>query len=210
LTGSGQRGKIPALLRNEKGLRLGILDLSGRTVVSLLLSIVLSAAALFFASFLSWMVLRLHAKDWVKLDKEADFMRAAAQCNIPVGSYMFPCPGSPAEMQTEEFKKRHEEGPRGVLTIFPKVSMGQNLIWTALYFLAVSIGLAYLTTIAFKPGADFLSVFRFVFTAAFMTFLAAMVSHAIWFRPRIVGHIIESVAYAVITAVLFAALWPAT
>jgi hypothetical protein len=48
-----------------------------------------------------------------------------------------------------------------------------------------------------------------VFLAAFMTFLAAMVQHAIWFRPRIVGHVIESVAYAALTAAIFAALWPA-
>jgi hypothetical protein len=62
---------------------------------------------------------------------------------------------------------------------------------------------------AFPHWADFLSVFRFVFVGAFMTFLAAMVQHAIWFRPRIVGHVIESVAYAALTAFVFASLWPA-
>jgi hypothetical protein len=165
--------------------------------------------ALFFASFLSWMVLQLHKKDWAKLEKEDEFLAAAGKCDIPVGSYMFPGTNSTAEMQTEAFKHRYDAGPRGVMTILPKVNMWQNLGLTLVYFLVVSIGLGYLATIALKPGADFLSVFRFVFTAGFMTFLAAMVQHAIWFRPRIVGHAVESVAYAAITAALFATLWPA-
>ena len=178
-------------------------------LLSLTLPIVLSAVALFFASFLSWMVLQLHKRDWGKLEKEDEFLAAAAQCDIPVGSYMFPGTCSPAEMQTEAFKKKYDAGPRGVMTILPKVNMGQNLGLTFVYFLAVSFGLGYLATIAFGPGAEFLSVFRFVFTAGLMTFLAAMVQHAIWFRPRIVGHVIESVAYAAIAATLFASLWPA-
>jgi hypothetical protein len=178
-------------------------------LLSLTLAIVLSAVALFFASFLSWMVLQLHKKDWGKLEKEDEFLAAAGQCAIPVGSYIFPAADSPAEMQTEAFQKRYDAGPRGVMTILPKVNMGQNLGLTFVYFLAVSFGLAYLATIALKPGADSLTVFRFVFTAGFLTFLAAMVQHAIWFRPRIAGHVIESVAYAAITAALFTALWPA-
>jgi hypothetical protein len=58
-------------------------------------------------------------------------------------------------------------------------------------------------------GADFLRVFRFVSTAGFLVFLAAIVQHAIWFHCRIVGHVIESVAYAAIVGAIFAALWPA-
>jgi len=42
-----------------------------------------------------------------------------------------------------------------------------------------------------------------------MTFLAAIVQHAIWFHCRIVGHVIESVLYAVIVAAIFGAMWPA-
>lgn len=172
--------------------------------------VLLCAVALFFASFLSWMVLQLHKQDWGQLEKEAEFLAVAAQCQIPVGSYMFPACSDHKEMQTEEFQKKYDAGPRGVLTILPKTNMGQNLVLTFIYFAAVSAGLAYLASMAFQPGAGFVTVFRFVFTAAFMTFLASMVQHAIWFRPRIVGHVIESVAYAAITAAIFASLWPAS
>jgi hypothetical protein len=73
-------------------------------LLALALPIILSGVALFFASFLSWMVLQLHKKDWVKLEKEDEFMVATGNCNIPVGSYIFPAANSPAEMQTETFK----------------------------------------------------------------------------------------------------------
>lgn len=178
-------------------------------LISLALPIVLSAVALFFASFISWMVLQLHKHDWKQLENEDVFMAAAAKCNMPDGSYMFPGCKSEAERQTDEYKRKYEAGPRGVMTILPKVNMGQNLGLTFAYFLVVSAMLGYLGTIALKPGDEFMKVFRFVSTAGLMTFLSAMVQHAIWFRPRIVGHVIESIAYAAISAAIFASLWPA-
>jgi hypothetical protein len=175
---------------------------------SLALPIIVSAVVLFFASFLSWMVLQLHKSDWKRIGKEDDLMAAVGKCDLPVGSYMFPCPGNHAEMQTPEFQQKYAAGPRGVVTILAPVNMGNNLGLTILYFLAVSIGLAYLASLALPRGADFVTVFRFVFVAAFMTFLAAMVQHAIWFRPRIAGHVVESVAYAALTAAIFGGFWP--
>jgi len=176
-------------------------------LASLALPIALCAVALFFASFLSWMVVQLHKNDWKKLANEDEVMATLA--NTPVGSFMFPCSQSMAEMKTPEFQKKYEQGPRGVLTILPKTNMGLNLGLTFLYFLVVSFLLGYLATLALKPGAEFMPVFRFVATAGFMTFLAAMVQQAIWFRPRIVGHVIESIAYAAIIGGIFGAMWPA-
>jgi hypothetical protein len=177
---------------------------------SLILPIVLTSVALFFASFLSWMVIQLHRKDWIKLDKEDEFLHAARQCSISPGNYMFPgCTGS-EEMKSEAYQKKWETGPRGVMTVFGKVSMGRNLGLTLLYFLAANFFLAYLSTLALAPGAEFMKVFRFVSTAAFMTYLSAIVAHSIWFHCRIVGHVIESIAYAAIVGAIFAAMWPAT
>jgi hypothetical protein len=58
------------------------------------------------------------------------------------------------------------------------------------------------------PGTKFIEVFRFFATAGFLVFFSAIVPHAIWFHARIVGHVIESVAYAIIVGVLFAVFWP--
>jgi len=177
-------------------------------LTSLILPIILSAVALFFASFLSWMVVQLHKDDWKKVAKEDDLMEAIRKCDLPVGSYMFPGCADAAEMKSEAYAKKWEAGPCGIMTIYPKVNMGRNLGLTFVYFLVISFCLAYLGTLALKPVADFLAVFRFITTAGILTFLAAMVQHAIWFHNRIVGHIIESLIYAAISGAIFAAMWP--
>lgn len=176
--------------------------------LSLIVPILVSAIALFFASFLSWMVLQLHKHDWVKLAQEGKFLETVRGCDLVPGSYMFPGCNTPQEAATEEHRKKWEAGPRGVMTVFEHVSMGRNLGLTFVYFLVASFCLAYLTTLAVKPGADFMTVFRFVATAGFMTFFSAIVPHAVWFRCRIVGHLIESIAFAAIIGVVFAAMWP--
>ncbi len=177
-------------------------------LMSLLIPIIAASVALFFASFLSWMVLPFHRKDWVKLAKEDQFMQVVRDCEIPIGSYMFPGCDSPEEMKSDAYNKKWEAGPCGVLSVYPKVNMVRNLGLTFLYFLVVNFCLAYLATLALQPGANFMAVFRFVSTAGLITFLAAIVQHAIWFHSRIVGHILESIAYAAISGAIFAAMWP--
>jgi len=179
------------------------------SVVDLWLPTLLSAVALFVASFLSWMVVQLHKRDWGKIDQEDAFLKSAGSAGLKRGSYMFPCCANAEEMKSEAFAKKWEAGPCGVITVFPKVSMGRNLALTFVYFLVVSFCLGYLATLAMERGATFMEVFRFVSTAGVLVFLAAMVQHAIWFHNRIVGHVIESVVYAAITAAIFAAMWPA-
>lgn len=85
--------------------------------------------------------------------------------------------------------------------------MGANLGLTMVYFLGVSFCLGYLASFGVSPQAGFLAVFRFVATAAVLVLLAAMVQHAIWFRVRILGHVIEAVVQAATTGLIFAALW---
>lgn len=177
-------------------------------LMSLILPIVLASVAAFFASFLSWMVVQLHKDDWKKIAKEDELMDAVRKCEIPVGSYMFPGCDSAEEMKSEAYAKKWETGPCGILTVYPKVNMGRNLGLTFLYFLVINFCLAYLATIALNSGASFLDVFRFVSTAGLMTYLAAIVQHAIWFHSRIIGHVIESIAYAAISGAIFAAMWP--
>lgn len=177
---------------------------------SLLVPVVIAAVALFFASFLSWMVLPLHFADWRKLKTEDELLAALDGLDVPQGNYMFPGWDTPTEMKSKEYEAKWNRGPSGIMTVFPQVSMGRNLGLTFLYFLVVCFCLAYLSTLALPPAADFAAVFRFVSTAGLLTFLAAILQHAIWFHNRVVGHIIESIAYACIVGAIFAAMWPAT
>lgn len=177
-------------------------------LLELALPIVLSAAAVFFASFLSWMVLQLHRADWGKVPREDELMQAVRQTGAGLGNFMFPYPDTPEEMKSEEFQRKIDVGPNGTLTIMPKVNMGRNLGLTFVYFLVVCFCLAYLAELALPRGTEFMTVFRFVSTAGLMTFLAAIVPHAIWFRIRIVGHVIESVIFAAIVGAIFGLMWP--
>lgn len=177
-------------------------------LASLILPIIVSAIALFFASFLSWMVFQLHRDDWKKLEKEDEFLKAMQDLNVPLGNYMFPGCDSPADMKTEEYQQKWNDGPRGVMTVFPNVNMGKKLALTFVYYLIISFCLAYLATLALTPGAELMVVFRFIATASFLVFLASVVQHSIWFHNRIIGHIIESILYAVILGLIFGFMWP--
>ena len=181
-------------------------------LVELWLPILLSGVALFFASFVSWMVVQLHKTDWVKLPREDEFLKAAREINLAPGNYVFPgCEGH-ADIKNPEYQQKIAAGPRGIMTVFPQMAMGaemgRNLGLTFVYFLVVSLVIAYLATLALPRGAEFRPVFRFVSTAGLLTFLTGIVGHSIWFRCRIVGHVIESIAYAAIIGAIFGALWP--
>ena len=177
------------------------------SVFSLLLPIVLSGVALFFASFLSWMVLKLHKNDWRKLSTE-DAVMSAIGANAAPGNYMVPGMNHLSEMNSPEFQKKMEAGPRATITVLPKVSMGQNLGLTMVNFLVVSFLIAYLSSMVLPKAADSMLIFRVVFTAGILAFLSSYVAHSIWFRIRIVGHVIESIAYAAIIGTIFARMWP--
>ncbi|MFK8112210.1 MAG: hypothetical protein AB8B91_08395 [Rubripirellula sp.] len=180
-------------------------------MLSLWLPILVSTIALFFASFLSWMVVRLHEKDWLKLDDEDKLIETVREMNVPEGSYMFPGSMTPAEMNSAAYQEKYKSGPRGIISVLPEANMGLNLGMTVVYFLVCNATFAYLANFALaeRGAVEFITVFRFVATIALLTFCASMVQHAIWFRNRIVGHVIESIAYALIAGAIFAFLWPA-
>jgi hypothetical protein len=178
-------------------------------MLSLWLPILISTIALFFASFLSWMVFQLHFKDWVKIDDEEKLMGTVGEMNIPEGNYMFPGATSGKEMNSPEHQQKFAAGPRGILQVLPAPTMGKNLGLTMLFFLVCNATFAYLASFALEAGTDFITVFRFVATIALLTFCASMLQHAIWFRNRVTGHVIESIGYSLIAGAIFAALWPA-
>ena len=181
-------------------------------MLSLWLPIVVTTIALFFCSFLSWMVLGLHEKDWNKIENEDELIDKIREMNVPVGSYMIPGTESNKDMQSEAYQQKYKAGPRGIITLLPEANMGKNLALTVLYFFCCSCTFAYLANFALEPGsepgADFVTVFRFVATIALLAFIASITQHAIWFRTRIVGHLIESIAYCLIAGAIFATFWP--
>ena len=113
-------------------------------------------------------------------------------------------------MKSEEFNRRLAQGPSGTISIWdgaPK--MGKNMFCTFLFFLVASFCLGYLATLGLEAGEEFMRVFRFVGTAGILTFSAAGIPNAIWFKQKMLGNILDGVAYGLIVGVIFAATWPA-
>lgn len=178
-------------------------------LTNLWLPILLSTTAVFFASFLSWMVLQFHRQDWVKTSEEDRLMELVRDGNIPAGNYMFPSCASSEEMNSEAFQRKYKAGPNGTLSVFPPgAGMGPKLGLQFAYFLAATFCVAYLATLALTPGSPFLPVFRFVSTATFLTHFAAVIPGCIWFHIRITGHFIDAVVFAAITGAIFGVMWP--
>jgi hypothetical protein len=178
-------------------------------LTSLWLPIVLSSVALFFASFLAWMVLPHHKQDWIGLPDEAAFGKALGDLNVPAGQYMFPHCATAEEMKSPEFIERQKKGPIGLLQVWPgPCNMGKNMACTFLMFLAVSFCLAYLATLGVQLGAEFKEVFRFVGTAGILTYTAGTLLNGIWFSRKLIGDILDGIAYGLITGAIFAAMWP--
>jgi hypothetical protein len=180
-------------------------------LANLWLPIVLSAVAVFFASFLFWAVLPFHKKDYKVLPDEAAFTAYVRSSAIAPGSYAFPnC--ATANKKDPEFIKKWKEGPAGMLNVWPTtMSMGRNMVLTFLVYLVVGIVIAYLASLTVPPAAGFNSVLRIAGTAGVLAYTFSFIPSAIWFcqpRAMLVRNIIEGVIYGLITGLIFAALWP--
>ena len=179
------------------------------SLTSLWLPIIVSGVALFFASFVAWMLLPHHKGEWQKLPDEEGIMAALRKFNIPPGQYNFPHACNPEEMKSDDYKRRKEAGPGGFITVWATwPSMGINMLCTVLFFTIVNFVIAYLAGVALKPNANFMNVFRFVGTAGILTYGSANILNGIWFGRKMVADICDGIVYGLITGLIFAALWP--
>ena len=178
-------------------------------LTSLWLPILLSTVAMFFIGFINWMVLPIHKADWKELPDEDAFAEAVRSLNVQPGNYMFPYCENAEQMKSEAFIQKQKQGPVGIIQIWVECgNMGKQLGCQFTYLLVTSFCIAYLATLGVPAGADFMTVFRFIGTAAMLIFTAANVPAAIWFRSRITGHIIDGVMLGLATGIIFALLWP--
>lgn len=179
-------------------------------LIDLWLPIVVSGVVVHILSTLAWMVLPHHKGDWGKCADEDGFMNSVRDLNIAPGNYMFPYHQCKDEMNSPEFQKKWEEGPKGTIILFDTVNMGKNIVCTISFFFVASFCLAYLSTMALTRESDFMEVFRFVGTAGILTYCAAGIPNSIWFKNKIGMNILDGIAYALATAAIFGGLWPST
>src|SRR5687767_1930042 len=186
------------------------------TLPELWLPIVLSAVAVFIASALAWMLMPHHKGDFKKLPNEDAVMAAVRQLNVSPGLYFFPnmAECNKAKMDPQA-KLKFEQGPHGMLQVWPPGAfgkMGRNMALSFVFYLIVSFFVAYLASRSLAPNASFGYIFQITGTAAIMAYCFARIPNDIWFGtpPRnIVNNLIDGIAFGLITAAIFAWLWPA-
>jgi hypothetical protein len=182
------------------------------TLGMLWLPILLSGIALFVVSALVWMVLPHHRNDYAKLPDEPAVLEALRRSGAGRGQYRFPYARDFKEMQSPEFARKLE-GPMGVLTLQRSGSpdMSKPMVLQLVYFLGVSVIVAYLARRTLGPGARHLVVFKVTGTAAILAYVGALFPSSIWWgRPwsTTCKDAVDGVVYGLVTAALFAWLWP--
>jgi hypothetical protein len=180
-------------------------------LLDLWLPILVSAVVVFVASFLAWMVLPHHTADVRKLPDEPSFTAHLKGLGLEPGTYMWPNCEDPAEMRSADYKQRYQDGPWGSMIVTNKPNFGRNLGVTFLFYIAVGIVVAYLTSEARAPGAEFLPVFQVASTVAVIAYCFGGLPHALFFgRPLrfIITETIDGLVYGLITGLIFALMWP--
>jgi hypothetical protein len=183
------------------------------SLTALWLPILLSAVVVFIVSSIVHMALPWHKNDYVKIPNEDAVRSALRPLNIPPGSYMVPRPSSQKEMGSPEFFEKMKTGPVLMLQVMPNkmTRMANNLVNWFVYLLVISFFAAYITSRALGIGANYLVVFRFVGTTAFMGYSLALWQMSIWYRRSVsvtMKSTIDGLVYACLTAGVFGWLWP--
>ena len=78
-------------------------------IASLILPAVIAGVAVFFGSFLIWVVSKWHHEDFKPLPDEKGFLDATKAHDLPRGFYLWPM-DTPEAMKTEAFKERWQRG----------------------------------------------------------------------------------------------------
>jgi hypothetical protein len=185
------------------------------SLFSLVVPIVLASVLVFVASFVIHMVLGYHKTDLRKLpDPQEDAaLDAIRRLHLAPGDYAMPHPGSPDRMKDPAFVAKMEKGPLVLLNVSPGAppSMGKSLAMWFVCILVVSVFSAYLASRATGPGGEYLTVFRFVGTPAFMGYSLALLHESIWYKRswiRTSKSLFDGLVYALLTAGVFGWLWP--
>jgi hypothetical protein len=180
---------------------------------ALWIPIVLSSVLVFVVSSAIHMMSPWHKNDYPMLPNQDAIMDALRPFSLMPGDYMIPRPSSMAEMRTPAFIDKVNRGPKVVMTVMQPgmTGMGKSLGGWFVYLLVVNAFAAYVAGRALPVGADYLHVFRFVGTAAFLGFSLALWQLTIWYSRSMsitVKATIDGLIYALIAAGTFGWLWP--
>lgn len=182
-------------------------------VLSLWLPILVAAVLVFVASSIIHMVLKYHWSDWAPVPEEEAVMAELRRVGLQPGNYSLPHAGSMEAMKEEAFVEKRKKGPVALITVVPSGTggMGKQLALWFVYSIVVGIFAAYIAGRALGPGADYLQVFRFTGSAAFLAYAVGGWQESIWWGRKwsnTLKNTIDGLIYALVTAGAFGWLWP--
>lgn len=182
-------------------------------ITSLAIPIVVSAVIVFVASSIIHMVLPFHRNDLRRAPNEDELLETLRRLNLPPGDYGAPHAGSPVGIKQPEVIAKMTKGPIVLMTVAPggAASMAPNLLLWFLYVIVVNFFAAYIASRAVGPGTDYLMVFRFVGTTAFMGYSLALLQNSIWYKRNwgtTLKSMFDGLVYGLLTAGTFGWLWP--
>ena len=185
------------------------------SLTALIIPILVSAVVVFIASSIIHMVLPYHRTDLRKVpaQQEGEVLELLRRWNLPPGDYAVPHAGSPAGMKDPAFVEKMKRGPLVFMTLAPGTapSMGTSLLLWFVFIVIVTTFAAYIASRAVPPGLDYLTVFRFVGTTAFMGYSLALLHESIWYKrnwTRTFKSVFDGFVYALLSAGVFGWLWP--
>jgi hypothetical protein len=180
---------------------------------ALWLPILLSAVFVFIVSSILHMVLNYHAADFKKVPKEDEVMNALRPFDLAPGDYSIPRADNAKDLNTPEFKKKMDQGPVAMFTVLPngQVNMTKNLVSWLVYCLIVGLFAGYVTSRTVGDASDYMEVFRFAGTTAFVGYSLALMQNSIWYGKSWAAtfrSMLDGLVYALVTAGTFGWLWP--
>ncbi|HEV7706034.1 MAG TPA: hypothetical protein VGO46_17175 [Gemmatimonadaceae bacterium] len=180
---------------------------------ALWLPILLASVIVFVMSSIIHMASPWHKSDFPKLANEDQVMDALRPLVTGPGDYMVPRPANMAEMKSAEFKAKVERGPRVIMTVTPggPMSMSREMVLWFVYLVVVNVLVAYVAAHALLPNAPRNAVIRFAGLVSFIAYASALWQLSIWYRRSwgiTIKATVDSLIYAVLTALTFAYLWP--
>lgn len=183
------------------------------SLVELWLPILLAGLFCWIASALIHMVIKHHNADYKKLANEDQVADVLREGKAQPGLYHMPHCADMKEMANEDMQKKFKEGPIAMISVFPNgmPPMGKLLVQQFLFFVVASIFVAYVASISYPVGTDYMVIFRQVFVVGFMAYGLGEIPYSIWYGhpwSNCVRYLIDAVIYGLVTAGTFAWLWP--
>lgn len=183
------------------------------TIPDLWMPILAASVFVFILSSILHMLFKYHHSDFRPLPNESATLEKLRALALTPGFYNFPYCADHKDMNKPEMQEKLAKGPVGMMTVVPNgpPAMGKLLgLWFA-YTVVISIFVAYIAGRTLAPGADYMAVFRFTGTVAFMAYGLANLSNSIWkgapFKATF-KEIFDGLLYSLVTAGAFGWLWP--